>query len=241
LTKIVAELIKAREIAEIVLQKDASFVEDLMLAPKHIVRGITILISKWVRFYLRNYPQRFSVRNADSQLNVSRYVYLYIKNLMSYPVAAYRYSQFQRGYDRNYDVVAETPNTLFHGTNTPSLPDIDRRGLDPALAGQCWTRSTPNTIYLTDSMLSAEFFARTAFFAHGGDPVILCINVKNFKERFVVHTNCGQVVQAFAMYRGFASREIIPPNLIRNRYILPQLPSLHKILVMLIEGDRTSA
>lgn len=241
--RIGTELEEARKEALMILQAPASFVKVLMSAPEHVAKESTDAISRWLCFlllcYLPRHSQRFSVGNADSQLNVTRYVRSYVRNLMSYPVAAYRYSQFERGNDRDYDVVAETPNTLFHGTNTLSLPDIDRRGLDPALAGRCWDISVANNTYLTDSMHAAEFFARTAFFAHGGDPVILCINVKNFKERLVVDIrDFGKVVGAFDMYRRFSLGEIVPPNRIRNRYILPREPSLFAILSILMDRLR---
>jgi hypothetical protein len=234
------ELLKTIKIAEMVLQKPICYVKELMLTHESIVRAYTNAISKTVCFLLCVDPaQRFTVRDADLQLCVPRFVRSYIRNLLSYPVAAYKCDQSQNGYDRNYDVVAETPNILFHGTNTLSLPDINRRGLDPALAGRCWTKTVPYTVHLTDSMLAAEFHARNAVTAHSGDPVILRINVKNFKQRFIVHTNFGQVDGAFDMYTRFASREILPPNLIRNRYVFPQQPSLYEILRMLISGKHT--
>jgi hypothetical protein len=181
-------------------------------------------------FYICLLPdaRRYRARSDTSTMGARTYIEMFTRNLFESVLTYCKYSKTGR-----YPL----PEILFHGTTTKFLPKILEEGINPSVAGQCWTEDKEKRIFLTDNLYAAERFAHNAMTKFGGNPAILIVASESLGCRFKAgperfRRNHPTI---FDYYSQFWCEESIPPEKILDRLILPKSQSISEIFTQVID------
>lgn len=74
----------------------------------------------------------FKVKTKYRELKIDTYLHRFTKNLFDCLISCYK---LRKGI---FDPDSDIPDRVYHGTSTKFLSEINKNGLLPSRAGQCW-------------------------------------------------------------------------------------------------------
>ena len=176
------------------------------------------------------YPdvRRYKVSVNQSRIGARRYLDIYTENLFSSALNLSKYHNTGK-----YPL----PHIIFHGTTTKFLHRILEKGINPSMAGQCWSEDKEKKIFLTDSLYAAEYYALNATQKYRGNPMILVLDAKGLGPKLNAGPERFQRDHStvFDYYTQFWSEEPISPETIAEIIILPKNISLYAIFTQIID------
>ena len=162
------------------------------------------------------------VKTKKGNISIVTYVDLFTKNLFDClrSCSAYRTGDF--------NVSADVPDRVFHGTSTKFLSSIMKEGLVPSKYGQCWKEDKENKserVYFTDSLYAAELFAEYARCEVGGGAIVLEINIESIKKDMEINMEDGVGASSttFDLYKELSYGKSLGRELITDWYIVPKM------------------